>query len=175
MDPCVRTTDANASDGVMLLIRLIIAGFAFFAVFIAVQICSGPASWPFLLTSTRSCFNRSVASLWALEQAKVRRRLTLSPIAPPSCRCRYPRPQARSSRVRPRPAARKRLSRICLSLMESAVSAPRFSCASTMRRFLFFSASCPAVPMTSSMSRAKFTGSRLSSSFPASIFERSST
>src|SRR5438046_3206494 len=33
-----------------------------------------------------------------------------------------------------------RLSRICLSLIESAVSAPRFSCASTMRRFLFFSA-----------------------------------
>src|SRR5712691_12113786 len=35
-----------------------------------------------------------------------------------------------------------RLSRICFSLMESAISAPTFSCASTMRRFLFFSASC---------------------------------
>ena len=35
--------------------------------------------------------------------------------------------------------------------MESAVSAPRFSCASTTRRFLFFSASCPPVPMTSSI------------------------
>src|SRR5437660_532022 len=68
-----------------------------------------------------------------------------------------------------------RLSRICLSLMESAVSAPRFSWASTMRRFLFFSASCPAVPMTSSMSRAKSTRSALRSSLPASIFERSST
>src|SRR5207249_2651186 len=38
-----------------------------------------------------------------------------------------------------------RLSRICLSLMESTVSAPRFSWASTTSRFLFFSASCPAV------------------------------
>src|SRR5215216_1869280 len=37
-----------------------------------------------------------------------------------------------------------RLSRICLSLMESALSAPRFSWASTVRRFWFFSASCPA-------------------------------
>src|SRR6478672_3495001 len=35
-----------------------------------------------------------------------------------------------------------RLSRICLSRMESALSAPRFSWASTMRRFWFFSASC---------------------------------
>jgi hypothetical protein len=51
-----------------------------------------------------------------------------------------------------------RLSRICLSRMGSALSAPRFSWASTMRRFWFFSASCPAVPMTSSISRAKFTG-----------------
>ncbi len=59
--------------------------------------------------------------------------------------------------------------------MESALSAPRSSCASTMRRFWFFSASCPAVPMTSSISRAKLTGSGLSSSLPASIFERSST
>src|SRR5215475_4975006 len=33
----------------------------------------------------------------------------------------------------------KRLSRICLSRMESAVSEPTFSCASTTRRFLFFS------------------------------------
>src|SRR6516225_10208921 len=69
----------------------------------------------------------------------------------------------------------KRLSRICLSRMESAVSAPKFSCASTTRRFWFFSASCLAVPMTSSISRVKFTGSGLSSSLPASIFERSST
>src|SRR5262249_2548704 len=68
-----------------------------------------------------------------------------------------------------------RLSRICLSRMESAVSAPRLSCASTMRRFWFFSASCPAVPMTSSISLAKFTRSGLSSSLPASIFERSRT
>ncbi len=68
----------------------------------------------------------------------------------------------------------KRLSRICLSRMESAVSAPRFSCASTVRRFLFVSASWPAVPMTSSRRRARFTGSGLSSSLPASIFERSS-
>src|SRR6516165_7125945 len=45
----------------------------------------------------------------------------------------------------------KRLSRICLSRRESAVSEPRFSCASTTRRFLFSSASCPAVPMTSSI------------------------
>src|SRR5437879_2094297 len=41
----------------------------------------------------------------------------------------------------------RRLSSICLSRMESAVSAPRFSCASTTRRFWFFSASCPAVPI----------------------------
>src|SRR5262245_33421441 len=40
----------------------------------------------------------------------------------------------------------KRLSRFCLIRMESVVSAPRFSCASTTRRLLFFSASCPAVP-----------------------------
>src|SRR5262245_9135574 len=31
-----------------------------------------------------------------------------------------------------------RFSRICLRRMESAVSAPKFSCASTTRRFLFF-------------------------------------
>src|SRR5262245_57642396 len=68
----------------------------------------------------------------------------------------------------------KRLSRICLSRMESAVSAPTFSCVSTTRRFWFFSASCPALPMTSSISLAKFTGSGLSSSLPASILERSS-
>ena len=42
------------------------------------------------------------------------------------------------------------------------MSVPRFSCASTTRRFWFFSASCPAVPMTSSISLAKFTGSGLS-------------
>src|SRR5262245_304894 len=58
----------------------------------------------------------------------------------------------------------KRLSRICLRRMGSAVSVPKFSCASITRRFLFFSASCPAVPMTSSMSRAKLIGSGLSSS-----------
>ena len=52
-----------------------------------------------------------------------------------------------------------RLSRICLSRMGSVVSGPRFSWASTTRRFLFFSASCPAVPITSSISRAKLTGS----------------
>src|SRR5262249_53819128 len=68
----------------------------------------------------------------------------------------------------------RRLSRTCLSRMESAVSAPRLSCASTTRRFLFFSASCPPVPMTSSISRAKLIGSGLSSSLPASILERSS-
>src|SRR5262249_20644984 len=65
------------------------------------------------------------------------------------------------------------LSRICLSRMGSALSGPTFSSASTTRRFWFFSASCPAVPMTSSISRAKFTRSGLSSSLPASIFERS--
>src|SRR5262249_6509193 len=68
----------------------------------------------------------------------------------------------------------KRLSRTCLRRMESAVSTPTFSCASTTRRFWFFSASCSAVPMTSSISLAKFTGSGLSSSLPASILERSS-
>src|SRR6516164_1541389 len=41
-----------------------------------------------------------------------------------------------------------RLSRICRSRMGSTVRTPRFSWASTTRRFLFFSASCPAVPMT---------------------------
>jgi ferredoxin len=35
-----------------------------------------------------------------------------------------------------------------------------FARASTTRRFLFFSASCPAVPTTSSVSLAKFTDSR---------------
>src|SRR6516164_8095880 len=67
----------------------------------------------------------------------------------------------------------KRLSRICFSRMGSAVSAPTFSWASTVRRFWFFSASCPAVPMTSSISRGRFTGSGLSSSLPASIFDKS--
>src|SRR5262249_6881879 len=52
---------------------------------------------------------------------------------------------------------------------------PRFSWASTMRRFLFFSASCPAVPMTSLISGASSTVCGLNSSFPASIFDRSST
>src|SRR5215469_16125454 len=68
-----------------------------------------------------------------------------------------------------------RLSRICRSRMGSTVSAPSFSSASTTRRFLFCSASWRAVPTTSSISGAKFTASRLSSSLPASIFERSST
>jgi hypothetical protein len=45
-----------------------------------------------------------------------------------------------------------RLSRICRSRIESTVNAPRFSWASTTRRFLFCSASCPAVPMTSLIS-----------------------
>jgi hypothetical protein len=48
-------------------------------------------------------------------------------------------------------AVLKRFSGICLRRKESAVSATKFSCTSTMRRFLFFSASCPAVPMTSSI------------------------
>src|SRR5262249_42721910 len=69
----------------------------------------------------------------------------------------------------------KRLSRICFSRMGSALRAPRFSCASTVRRFLFFSASCPAVPMTSLISGVSCTVCGLSSSFPASIFDRSST
>src|ERR1700757_4072898 len=38
----------------------------------------------------------------------------------------------------------RRLSRICRSRMGSTVNAPRFSWASTTRRFLFCSASCPA-------------------------------
>src|SRR5262249_30509220 len=41
----------------------------------------------------------------------------------------------------------KRLSRICRSRMGSTINAPRFSWASTTRRFLFCSASCPAVPV----------------------------
>src|SRR5262249_35919645 len=69
----------------------------------------------------------------------------------------------------------RRLSRICLSRMESAVSAPRLSCASTMRRVWFFFASCPAGPVTSSINLTKFTRSGVSSSLPASIFERSRT
>src|SRR5215470_4171535 len=39
-----------------------------------------------------------------------------------------------------------KLSRICPSRRGSTVNAPRFSWASTTRRFLFCSASCPAVP-----------------------------
>ncbi len=69
----------------------------------------------------------------------------------------------------------RRLSSICRSRMGSTVSAPRFSWASTTRRFLFCSASCPAVPMTSLISGASCTVCRLNSSFPASIFDRSST
>src|SRR6516165_9018861 len=68
-----------------------------------------------------------------------------------------------------------RLSRICRSRMGSTVNCPRFSWASRTSRFLFCSASCRAVPMTSSRSGAKFTVSGLSSSLPASILERSST
>jgi len=45
-----------------------------------------------------------------------------------------------------------RLSSICRSRTGSTVNAPRFSWASTTRRFLFCSASCPAVPMTSLIS-----------------------
>src|SRR5262249_41986545 len=60
----------------------------------------------------------------------------------------------------------KRLSRICLSLMGSAVSAPRFSWASTTRRFLFCSASCPAVSTTSLISGASCTVCGFSSSLP---------
>jgi hypothetical protein len=51
----------------------------------------------------------------------------------------------------------------------------RFSWASTTRRFLFCSTSCPAVSMTSLISGANRTVCGLSSSFPASILERSST
>src|SRR6266487_786210 len=68
-----------------------------------------------------------------------------------------------------------RLSSICRSRMGSTVNAPRFSWASTMRRFLFCSASCPAVPMTSLISGVSCTFCELSSSLPASIFDRSST
>src|SRR5262245_17374811 len=68
-----------------------------------------------------------------------------------------------------------RLSSICRSRMGSAVRTPRFSWASTTRRFLFFSASCPAVPMTSLISGASCTVCGLNSSFPVSIFDRSST
>src|SRR5262249_45006518 len=69
----------------------------------------------------------------------------------------------------------RRLSRICRSRMASTVNAPRFSWASTTRRFLFCSASCPAGPMTSLISGASCTGCGVGSSFPASIFDRSST
>src|SRR6201987_4765690 len=68
-----------------------------------------------------------------------------------------------------------RLSRIWRSRMGSTVSIPSFSCASTTRLFLFCCASWRAVPTTSSMSGSKLTDSGLSSSLPASIFERSST
>src|SRR5262249_50193216 len=46
---------------------------------------------------------------------------------------------------------------ICRSRMGSTVNAPRFSWASTTRRFLFCSASCPAVLMTSLVSGASCT------------------
>ena len=68
-----------------------------------------------------------------------------------------------------------RLSRICRSRMGSTVRAPRSSWASTTRRFLFCSASWRAVPITSSISGASCTVCGLSSSLPASIFDRSST
>src|SRR6516162_3684615 len=68
-----------------------------------------------------------------------------------------------------------RLSSICRSRMGSTVNAPRFSWASTTRRFLFCSASCPAVSITSLISGSSRTVCGLSSSFPASIFDRSST
>ena len=48
-----------------------------------------------------------------------------------------------------------RLSRICLSRIGSAMSGPRLSAPSTTIRFLFFSASWEAVPITSSISRAR--------------------
>src|SRR6516162_4575786 len=69
----------------------------------------------------------------------------------------------------------RKLSSICRSRMVSTINAPRFSWASTTRRFLFCSASCPEVPMTSLISGANCTVCGFSSSFPASIFERSST
>jgi DNA invertase Pin-like site-specific DNA recombinase len=47
--------------------------------------------------------------------------------------------------------------------------------AAQTRRFLFCSASCPAVPMTSLISGASCTVCGLNSSFPASIFDMSST
>src|SRR5262245_45217343 len=51
----------------------------------------------------------------------------------------------------------RRLSSICLSRMGSTASAPRSSGVSTVRRFLFWSASCRAVPMTSSIRGASCT------------------
>src|SRR5262249_49135619 len=69
----------------------------------------------------------------------------------------------------------RRLNRICRSRIGSTVSAPRLSCASTTKRFLFCSASWRAVPTTSSISGASWIVSGLSSSLPASILERSST
>jgi len=69
----------------------------------------------------------------------------------------------------------RRLSRICRSRMGSTVRVPRFSCTSWSRRFLFYPASCPAVPSTSSIRGASWTVCGFSSSLPASILERSST
>jgi hypothetical protein len=51
----------------------------------------------------------------------------------------------------------RRLSRICRSRMGSTVRVPRFSCTSWSRRFLFYPASCPAVPSTSSIRGASWT------------------
>src|SRR5262245_5935110 len=69
----------------------------------------------------------------------------------------------------------RRLSRICRSRIGSTVNASRLFWASTTRRFLFCSASCPAVEMTSLISGVSCTVCGLSSSFPASILDRSST
>jgi hypothetical protein len=57
----------------------------------------------------------------------------------------------------------RRLSSICRSRIESTFNAPRFSGTSTTRRFLFCSASCPAVLITSLISSASCTVCGLSS------------
>src|SRR5262249_19980069 len=69
----------------------------------------------------------------------------------------------------------RRLRRICRSRIGPTVNPPRLSWASMTRRFLFCSASCPAVPTTSFISDVNCPVCGLSSSFPASIFERSRT
>src|SRR5262249_31736414 len=60
----------------------------------------------------------------------------------------------------------RRLSRICRSRMGSTVSAPRSSWELTTRRFLFCSASCPAVLMTSLISGARWEGWWVRFEFP---------